>query len=189
MSLGTWFREYVYIPLGGNRVSPWKRYRNIFIVWFLTGFWHGASWNFILWGLYYFVLLVIEKAFLLKALEKVPGFVCHIYSLFFVLFGWLLFVSNDITTGGGLTYFGNMFGIGTAGFANAGVVFDLVRNLVFIALCSLAATPLPKKIYYYLYQKAPIYRIIFAAGTILLTQICIAYMVSSDFSPFLYYRF
>lgn len=189
MSLGTWFREYVYIPLGGNRVSPWKRYRNIFIVWFLTGFWHGASWNFILWGLYYFVLLVIEKAFLLKALEKVPGFVCHIYSLFFVLFGWLLFVSNDITTGGGLTYFGNMFGIGTAGFANAGVVFDLVRNLVFIALCSLAATPLPKKIYYYLYQKAPVYRIIFAAGTILLTQICIAYMVSSDFSPFLYYRF
>lgn len=189
MSLGTWFREYVYIPLGGNRVSPWKRYRNIFIVWFLTGFWHGASWNFILWGLYYFVLLVIEKAFLLKLLNKLPSFVGHIYSLFFVLFGWLLFVSSDITVGSGLTYFGNMFGVGTTGFTNSGITFDLVRNLVFIAICVIAATPLPKKLYYYLYEKAPVYRVVFAVGTILLTQLCIAYTVSSDFSPFLYFRF
>jgi len=189
MSLGTWFREYVYIPLGGNRSGTLKTYRNIFIVWFLTGLWHGASWNFILWGLYYFVLLVIEKAFLLKFLEKLPSFIGHIYSIVFVIFGWLLFVSGDITVGDGFTYLGNMFGVGTAGFANTGVTFDLVRYVPFFVICVIAATPLPKKIFYMFYEKSSAYRVAIAVGGILLTQLCVAYTVASDFSPFLYFRF
>ena len=189
MSLGTWFREYVYIPLGGNRSGTFKTYRNIFIVWFLTGLWHGASWNFILWGLYYFVLLVIEKAFLLKILQKLPAAVGHIYSLFFVIFGWLLFVSSDITVGDGFTYFGNMFGANTTGFANTGVLFDLVRFIPFILICVIAATPYPKKLFYKIYEKSSAHRVAIAIGGILLTQLCIAYTVASDFSPFLYFRF
>lgn len=189
ISLSTWFREYVYIPLGGNRKGRWKMYRNLFIVWFLTGFWHGASWNFILWGLYYFVLLVVEKTFLLKVLKKIPTVFCHLYTMFFVLIGWLLFVSCDITVGDGLIYLGNMFGIGTAGFTNSGVTFDLVRNLIFIAVCVIASTPLPKYLFYKFYTCGKQARIVISIGTIALIQLCIAYVVSSDFSPFLYFRF
>jgi len=189
MSLGTWFREYVYIPLGGNRVSKWKLYRNLFAVWFLTGFWHGASWNFILWGIYYFVLLVIEKTFLLKVLKKIPAVFSHLYTLFFVLIGWLLFVSCDITVGDGLIYFGNLFGIGTTGFTNSGVTFDLVRSLIFIVICCIASTPLPKYLFYKFYECGKPARTVIALGTIAVVQLCIAYVVSSDFSPFLYFRF
>ena len=189
ISLSTWFREYVYIPLGGNRKGRWKMYRNLFIVWFLTGFWHGASWNFILWGLYYFVLLVVEKTFLLKVLKKIPTVFCHLYTMFFVLIGWLLFVSCDITVGDGLIYLGNMFGIGTSGFTNSGVTFDLVRNLIFIAVCVIASTPLPKYLFYKFYTCSKQARIVISIGTIALIQLCIAYVVSSDFSPFLYFRF
>ena len=116
ISLGTWFREYVYIPLGGNRCSRAKNLRNIFIVWFLTGFWHGASWNYILWGLYYFVLLMIEKTFLLEKLKKAPAVVSHIYTMFFVVIGWLLFVFEDLSTG--VVWLGNMFGVGVSGVAS-----------------------------------------------------------------------
>ena len=96
ISMGTWFREYVYIPLGGNRCAKWKMYRNILVVWFLTGFWHGASWNYVLWGMYYCVFLLLEKAFLLKVLKKLPAFVSHIYTLAVVLFGWWLFVFENL---------------------------------------------------------------------------------------------
>ena len=95
MSLGTWFRDYVYIPLGGNRVSKWRGIFNIFVVWMLTGFWHGAYWNFVLWGLFFFVFLVIEKIGLLKILEKIPAFFSHLYLLIVVFFGWILFRFSD----------------------------------------------------------------------------------------------
>lgn len=189
ISLSTWFREYVYIPLGGNRNGRWKMYRNLFIVWFLTGFWHGASWNFILWGLYYFALLVVEKTFLLKVLNKIPAVFCRLYTVFFVMIGWLLFVSCDITVGDGLIYLGNMFGIGTAGFTNSGVTFDLVRNLIFIAICVIASTPLPKYLFYKFYTCGKPARIAISIGALAIFQLCIAYVVSSDFSPFLYFRF
>ncbi len=187
ISLSTWFREYVYIPLGGNRVGKLKLYRNLFVVWFLTGFWHGASWNYILWGIYYFILLVIEKTFLLKVLEKLPSFVQHIYSLFFILFGWLLFVSEDL--GAGFVYLGNMFGVGTYAIADSGVIFDIVRNLLFFAILVIAATPLPKKIFYKLYDKSNGIRVLTSAVTVILLVVTIAYLVDSSFNPFLYFRF
>ncbi len=187
ISLGTWFREYVYIPLGGNRTSKLVNIRNIFVVWFLTGFWHGASWNYILWGLYYFALLMIEKLFLLKLLKRAPAVVSRIYTLFFVLFGWLLFVFEDLLAG--MEYLGNMFGMGTGGFASSLDVYNLVRNLVFFAVLVIASTPLPKKLYYKLTDRSATARGIAAVGTAAATLVCIAYLVDSSYNPFLYFRF
>ena len=187
MSLGTWFRDYVYIPLGGNRCSKLKQLRNIFVVWFLTGFWHGASWNYILWGLYYFVLLMIEKTFLLDKLKKAPAFVSHIYTLFFILFGWLLFVFEDLSAG--FVWLGNMFGVGTAAAVSAGDVYNLVRNLIFFVILAIAATPLPKQLYRRLTEKLTAARIVASAGGIVMLLVCMAYLVDSSFNPFLYFRF
>ena len=187
MSLSTWFRDYVYIPLGGNRCSKLKQLRNIFVVWFLTGFWHGASWNYILWGIYYFILLMIEKTFLLDKLKKAPAFVSHIYTLFFILFGWLLFVFEDLSAG--FVWLGNMFGVGTIQAVSAGDVYNLVRNLAFFVILAVAATPLPKKLYRRLTEKSNAARIIASAGGIVMLLVCMAYLVDSSFNPFLYFRF
>ena len=187
MSLSTWFRDYVYIPLGGNRCSKFKQLRNIFVVWFLTGFWHGASWNYILWGLYYFVLLMIEKTFLLDKLKKAPAFVSHIYTLFFILFGWLLFVFEDLSAG--FVWLGNMFGVGTTAAISSGDIYNLVRNLAFFVILAVAATPLPKKLYRKLTEKSNSARIVASAGGIVMLLVCMAYLVDSSFNPFLYFRF
>ncbi|HIX91532.1 MAG TPA: MBOAT family protein [Firmicutes bacterium] len=187
MSLSTWFRDYVYIPLGGNRCSKFKQLRNIFVVWFLTGFWHGASWNYILWGIYYFVLLMIEKTFLLDKLKKAPAFVSHIYTLFFILFGWLLFVFEDLSAG--FVWLGNMFGVGTAAAISSGDIYNLVRNLIFFVILAIAATPLPKKLYRRLTEKSNAARIVASAGGIVMLLVCMAYLVDSSFNPFLYFRF
>ena len=186
MSLSTWFREYVYFPLGGNRCSTFKTYRNLFVVWLLTGFWHGASWNYILWGLYYFILLVIEKAFLGKILEKLPRVVSHLYTLLMVMFGWLLFVFEDI--GAGFVWLGNMFGNGAVLY-DSGAIYDLVRNLPFFAILIVAATPYPRKIFYHFYEKYRFFRILVPVGCAALLLISTAYVVDSSFNPFLYFRF
>ncbi len=187
ISLGVWFRDYVYIPLGGNRCSKLKQLRNIFIVWFLTGFWHGASWNYILWGLYYFALLMIEKLFLLKWLGKAPAVISRVYTLFFVLFGWLLFVFEDLSAG--IVHLGNMFGVGTTAFASGLDVYNLTRNLLFFAVLITACTPLPRKIYSKLVEKSDAVRVIFAVIGIAATLVCLAYLVDSSYNPFLYFRF
>ena len=187
MSLSTWFRDYVYIPLGGNRCSKLKQLRNIFVVWFLTGFWHGASWNYILWGIYYFILLMIEKTFLLDKLKKAPAFVSHIYTLFFILFGWLLFVFEDLSAG--FVWLGNMFGVGTIQAVSSGDVYNLVRNLIFFVILAVAATPLPKKLYSKLTEKSNAARIVASVGGIVMLLVCMAYLVDSSFNPFLYFRF
>ena len=187
ISLGTWFREYVYIPLGGNRCSRAKNLRNIFIVWFLTGFWHGASWNYILWGLYYFVLLMIEKTFLLEKLKKAPAVVSHIYTMFFVVIGWLLFVFEDLSTG--VVWLGNMFGVGVSGVANGSDVYNLLRNLIFFAILVVACTPLPKKLWKKFTDSSTAVKTISAVGCTLMLLLCMAYLVDSTFNPFLYFRF
>ena len=192
ISLSTWFRDYVYIPLGGSRCSKIINYRNILIVWFLTGFWHGASWNFIAWGLYYCALLVIEKAFLLKRLEKIPAFFQHAYTLFFVVIGWLLFVSESQYLGGlgdGIVYLGNMFGIGTVTGISQGDIYDITRNFVFFAIMAVAVTPLPKKLFYRFYEKSAIVQYAAFAGGIVVLVFGTAYLVDSSFNPFLYFRF
>ena len=186
MSLSTWFREYVYIPLGGNRCSTFKTYRNLFVVWLLTGFWHGASWNYILWGLYYFVLLVIEKAFLGKLLAKLPKVLSHIYTLILVVFGWLLFVFEDISAG--FVWLGNMFGKGAVLY-DSGAVYDLLRNLPFFAILIVAATPYPRRLFYKLYEKYGFFRMLVPVGCAVVLLISTAYVVDSSFNPFLYFRF
>lgn len=186
ISLSTWFREYVYIPLGGNRRGVGRTYFNLFCVWLLTGLWHGASWNFVLWGLYYFALLVIEKTFLLRLLERAPKFLRHIYSMATVIFGWLLFVIEDVSSIG--AYLSRMFG-GTGVFATQITVYELVRNLVFLAILILASTPAPKKLWYKLYSKGTPWRIVQSVVCAIAFVLCIAYLVDSSYNPFLYFRF
>ncbi len=185
ISLGTWFREYVYIPLGGNRRGKFRMYLNIFVVWFLTGLWHGASWNFVLWGIYYCIILIIEKTFLMKALKKIPAVFSHLYSLILILFGWWLFAFDDLSKG--MSYLSLMFGKGT--LTNGSVNFDILSNvLLFLILC-IASTPYPKKLYYRLYEKYSAAKWIVAVGGIALLLICVAYLVNSSYNPFLYFRF
>lgn len=186
ISLSTWFREYVYIPLGGNRKGVGRTYFNLFCVWLLTGLWHGASWNFVLWGLYYFALLVIEKTFLLRLLERAPNFLRHIYSMAAVIFGWLLFVIEDVSSIG--AYLSRMFG-GTGVFATQITVYELVRNLVFLAILILASTPAPKKLWYKLYSKGTPWRIVQSVVCAIAFVLCTAYLVDSSYNPFLYFRF
>ena len=186
ISLSTWFREYVYIPLGGNRKGVGRTYFNLFCVWLLTGLWHGASWNFVLWGLYYFALLVIEKTFLLRLLERAPKFLRHIYSMAAVIFGWLLFVIEDVSSIG--AYLSRMFG-GTGVFATQITVYELVRNLVFLAILILASTPAPKKLWYKLYSKGTPWRIVQSVVCAIAFVLCIEDLVDSSYNPFLYFRF
>lgn len=186
ISLGTWFREYVYIPLGGNRKGASRTFLNLFIVWFLTGLWHGASWNFILWGLYYGLILVLEKTFLLNLLKKLPKFISHIYSIILILFGWWLFVFDNLSEG--FAYLGTMFGKGSS-FTSGAVSFDVVSNIVLLVILVLASTPFPKKLYYKLYEKNEFFRIVFTVLTCAILVLCTAYLVNSSYNPFLYFRF
>ena len=191
ISLSSWFREYVYFPLGGSRCSKLKMFRNLMVVWLLTGFWHGASWNFVLWGIYYGVLLIIEKAFLGKWLEKLPAVLRHVYTIFFVLIGWWLFVfdgsSELLTFGAGIEYFKVMFG--GSHFIDGVAVYELVRNLFPIAIMSVACTPYPKRLYYKLYEKHRATGIIAAVLSVLGLFLSVCYLVDSSFNPFLYFNF
>jgi alginate O-acetyltransferase complex protein AlgI len=186
ISLSSWFREYLYIPLGGNRVSKGRMYLNLLIVWFLTGFWHGSGWNFILWGLYYFVLLAIEKAFLGKLIVKLPSFFSHIYTLLCVVLGWLLFASEDISLG--LEYMKTMIGLG-GGLASKLDLYELCRHLVFIAIAVVGATPIPKKLFIKFYKRSKAASVLSTVGSVLILLLCTAYLVDSSFNPFLYWNF
>ena len=187
ISMGTWFKDYVYIPLGGNKGGLVKQLRNIAIVWLLTGFWHGASWNFLLWGAYFCVLLIVEKLFLYKWLQKAPAVLAHLYTMFFVCISWLIFYFTDL--GEGLTCLKAMFGVGVSSFATPTVVYDLLRYLPLLLICVLAATPLPKRLFDALKNRFVTMRyaqVLLIAGAFLVIT---AYLVDSTFSPFLYYRF
>ena len=187
MSLGSWFRDYVYIPLGGNRVSNFKRFRNIFVVWMLTGFWHGAAWNFIVWGLYFAVLLIIEKLWLKKYLDKSKVF-SHIYVMFLVIISFVIFNAADM--GEAMRYIGGMFGFGSVPVSSAEWLYYLRSYAVVIILAIIGATPLPKKIFARLSEKNE--KLVNIAEPILLVGLMIvmtAYLVDGSFNPFLYFRF
>ena len=188
ISLGTWFREYVYIPLGGNRVSKAKHIRNILIVWMLTGFWHGAAWNFMLWGLYYGLLLLAEKLFLAPKLEKLPAKAQQAYCFILVLFGWVLFFSPTLKDA--FVYIGNMFGIGGSGFIDSTGLYYLAQNLILLIICALCSTPwLWKKFRRFTLQKGKYPSV---AAAVIYTAIfifSIAYLVKATYNPFLYFRF
>ncbi|MGN0464542.1 MAG: MBOAT family O-acyltransferase [Acutalibacteraceae bacterium] len=185
ISLGTWFREYVYIPLGGNRKGKARQCLNIFIVWALTGIWHGASWNFLLWGLYFGVLLIIEKFFLLKRLEKLPSVLSHIYAMFFVIIGWVIF---DFTnTAEMFTYLRSMFSFG-GGLISQNALYLAVTHLPLLIISVLASLPLVRKLYEKVknYRAYPAVETVAAAAVLIL---CTASLVSSTYNPFLYFRF
>lgn len=185
ISLSTWFRDYVYIPLGGNRLGAWKWLRNIMIVWFLTGLWHGAAWNFVLWGLYFGILLVIERLFLLNLLKKLP-FLGYLYAMTAVLFGWVLFRSESLPQ---IFHYTKSL----LGFNGTNSLVDLTRlNLVylipFMLIAMIGATPLPRMIFSPLAKyKVPV--IIFDAYHVIIFGLAIMFLVNESFNPFIYYRF
>ena len=187
ISLSTWFKEYVYIPLGGNRKGKLIQFRNIAVVWLLTGFWHGASWNFLIWGVYFGILLIIEKVFLLKRLEKLPAAVSRVYALFFIALGWLIFYFTDLSSG--LKCLGALFGIGATSFATSTDLYDLLRYLPVFAVCAVASTPVPKKLFERLREKYAAVRCFVPVLMLAVFCVAVAYIVSSTFSPFLYYIF
>lgn len=184
ISLSVWFREYVYIPLGGNRKGKTRMIVNLFIVWFLTGLWHGAGWNFILWGLYYGVLLCLEKVVLGKILPKIPVWIRRAVTFVIVMFGWLLFASAD-----GLGYIGMYL---KAMFASpltaAGNVYDLLRSVVLIIVLALASTPAPLALFRKMYEKSW-GRWAIAIAAVAALFLSTAYMIASSYNPFLYFRF
>lgn len=181
MTLGSWFREYLYIPLGGNRVSKPKFYRNLMIVWFLTGFWHGAGWNFVLWGLFFGVLIIVERMGLLKVLEKCPAFISHIYLLFVVMISWVLFsLESDSQI---MMYLKAMFGIGEGGLISTETLYNLSNFGLTLLIGVVFATPLMNRLKEHL---KPWMLYVFYAVMLVLST---AYLVDSTFNPFLYFRF
>ena len=190
ISLGTWFREYVYIPLGGNRVSTGRWIRNIMVVWLLTGIWHGADWNFMIWGLYYGILLLLEKMVFGRWLEKLPGWVRHVYCMFAVMIGWFIFSYNEIS--GGLGYLGAMFGAG-GGFASGQTVYFLYSNAALLIALILGSTTLPKRLCSGLLEKVKdqntLTVLLRGAFTVSVFLLSVAFLVSASYNPFLYFRF
>ena len=184
ISLSTWFRDYVYIPLGGNRRGKGRQILNLLIVWTLTGIWHGASWNFLLWGLYYALLLILEKVFLYEKLEKAPGWVGHVYVLILVIVGWVLFSIEDLT--GCVLYLRSMF-FGGAGLCSRTFLYYLRSFAPGIAVMILGSTPLAKKLYARIPQGVS--RILSPVLVLASLLLCTAYLVDSTYNPFLYFRF
>ena len=188
ISLSSWFRDYVYIPLGGSRVSKIKHIRNLLIVWFLTGLWHGAAWNFVAWGLYYGVILIIEKYLLSPVLDRLPDVVRHIYSIVLVVIGWVLFFSSSF--GQAADYIRVMFGAGAHGFADRESMYLLTSNLILWLILIFGSTPLVHFRYeHMLRSKKWNTTIINSVVYVALFIVCIAYLVTETYNPFLYFRF
>lgn len=187
ITLSTWFKEYLYIPLGGNRRGLARQALNLLIVWTLTGFWHGAGWNFVMWGLYYFAILFIEKLFLLKALDKLPRLFRHAYALLLIVIGWVIFASDDVSVM--LPYLSSMFG---ANGALGGMdVYTLLTRAALMVICCVASTELPRRL------------LVTAAGkmnekaaftvksvlTLVLLALSVVFLIGDSYNPFLYFRF
>lgn len=186
ISLSTWFREYVYIPLGGNRKGKGRQLLNIAIVWLLTGLWHGASWNFVLWGVYYAVLLLLEKTFLLKWLDKAPRFVGHVYTCFCFVMGWVLFAITDLGALG--AYVGHMFS-GT--FADSTTAYLLRCGWLLLVLGVIGCTSLPKRLWEKREQSLSpaLSDGLRTVWVVLVLLVSMAFLVGDSYNPFLYFRF
>lgn len=200
ISLSSFFRDYVYIPLGGNRKGKARQIFNLFVVWALTGLWHGASWNFVLWGIYFFVLLVAEKL-LGDRLKKIPSILRHVLTLFFVLISWVIFHFENLSDVGRVL--AAMFGAGTGGLTNTIVKMKLTNCLPLLAVCVVGCTSLPRKLAYLigggpLYQRKrsgstvglemynTVVAFLFCAAVLFLATTS---LIGSGYSPFLYFRF
>ncbi|CDA14844.1 D-alanyl-lipoteichoic acid biosynthesis protein DltB [uncultured Clostridium sp.] len=190
ISLSTWFREYVYIPLGGNRCTPSRHILNLLIVWMLTGLWHGAQWNFMFWGLYYGVILILEKYLWGSKIEKLPAAVQHIYAFVLVLFGWVFFFSPTLGYAG--QYLKVMFGIGAKGIFDKQGFFMIFTNWLLIVIAILASAPRGYKLLKKItgcWQSEEVRTIVTCAVYIAMFLLCIAFLVTETYNPFLYFRF
>lgn len=190
MSLSSWFRDYVYIPLGGNRKGTIILVRNIFIVWVLTGIWHGANWTFVIWGLMFGIMLIIEKLFLTKHLEKMPSILQRIYVLFTVMISFIIFNANSI--GEAWNNIIGLFGANGESLINASTVYYLKSYLVVLVIAIIGSTPLLKNIIEKLKTKTNANKIINLLEPIAMASILIivtAYLVDNSYNPFLYFRF
>lgn len=183
ISMGTWFRDYVYIPLGGNRVSKKRHFLNLFIVWLLTGIWHGANWTFVVWGLFYFVFLAIEKY---TGLAKKDNILTHIYAVLMYIIGFVFFRSDNLTLS--FVYLKAMFGIGTTGFANAQVFAYIKQEWIFYIIAIIGCAPvLPKLENHFKDNKA--WNTVYAVTIVAVFVLCISYIANNAYSPFIYFNF
>jgi alginate O-acetyltransferase complex protein AlgI len=192
ISLFTWFKDYVYIPLGGSRVRKIIIIRNLMIVWLLTGIWHGAAWNFILWGLYYGFILILEKFIFQNFIKKWPLYFKHIYSLFFIITGWLIFAFDDINSLA--NYASVMFGLSGTKFIDGSSVYFIINNITILTVAIIFSLPTYPYILS-LFKKSKIKKYnYFILGILLiiylfLLLVTISYLVSDTYNPFLYFRF
>lgn len=188
ITLGTWFREYVYIPLGGNRKGLPRTLINLFITWMLTGFWHGASWNFVLWGVYFGIIIILERLFLGKWLKKIPAFLQIAYSFILVVFGWVMFEFDKISNV--FAFFKAMFGGNGTVFADANTGYYFVSYFIIFILCIFFSIDTSKKLFDSFKAKFPkLSQIIIPILIVVLLIICTAYLVDATYNPFLYFRF
>ncbi len=188
ISLGTWFRIYVYFPLGGSRVKSKRRLVfNLFAVWFLTGIWHGANWTFILWGLMYFVLITIEKLTDFEKKFKKSGWAKYIYTMMFVLFGWVLFRAKDLTAA--VEYFKAMFGLAGNALIDDAFIFNLSQNIVFLVCAAVFSLPAAKFIREKIGDRFKITDIVYVTGMIALFIVAVSYTVKGSYNPFIYFNF
>ena len=183
ISLSSWFRDYVYIPLGGNRKGTARTIFNIAVVWTLTGLWHGASWNFVAWGAFYGVLLILEKYVFKDFAEKLPRFVRRTVTMLIVVIGWVFFSSETLSTA--VEFLRAMFG--SNGFASDSTAYLLLNNMFPFAVMSLSALGFFKKLP--TLRNVPLRLAFQAAGYIAVFLLCIVFIVSSTYNPFLYFRF
>ena len=188
MSLGSWFRDYVYIPMGGNRVAPARRYFNILVVWVLTGLWHGADWNFVLWGLFFAVFLIMEKGFLLKPLQKLPV-LSHLYTLLLVAVSFVIFDSAGLSEAA--THLGRMFGAGGIPLVTGEALYYLGSYAVTFIIAIIGATPFPTRMAKQFSEGkgGRALSILAPAALVLVLAVVTAYLVDGSFNPFLYFRF
>ena len=188
ITLGAWFKSYVYIPLGGNRKGMARTIFNLAVTWFLTGVWHGASWNFILWGTLYGVVIILEKLFLGKLLDKIPDIFGHIYTMLLVILGWVLFDTADLPTAG--AYIAKMFGFGGGAFIDSTAMYQIATYGITFIICIIGCTNLPKLAVEALKKKSAM--LVNYGGIAVMTGmfiICAAYLVDQTYNPFLYFNF
>lgn len=188
ISLGSWFREYVYIPLGGNRNGKLNQFRNLLVVWFATGLWHGANWNFIIWGLYFGVLLIIEKTFFDKRGKESSSGFGHLYTMLVVIVGWVIFEFEDLSHLA--SFLKVMFGFGKVPFLNRQGLYYLYTNIILFVICAVCSTPLLSNMIKNLRKKRrSLFNAAMMTGYFLLILISTAYLVNETYNPFLYFRF
>ena len=190
ISLGSWFRDYVYIPLGGNRVSKMKHLRNILVVWLLTGIWHGASWNFVIWGLMFGIILIIEKLFLNKYLEKLPSFIRRIYVLFIVMISFIIFNADTISDA--ISNIIGLFGFNKETFINNYTIYYLKSYFIILVIAIIASTPLIKKQLENMKKNKFMNKLINILEPIYIVTLLLivtSYLIDNSYNPFLYFRF